>query len=131
MEEGLIAKLLADGGVAALVSTRVFPGRRPQASPLPAIVLHTISGEPIYTDQGEAGLASARVQFDCWGETYASAKGVARAVKSALSAFVGQAGGVTFQNILVDAERDFSEGGSDAAEYLYRTNLDLIVWWET
>jgi hypothetical protein len=131
MEEGIIARLLATSGVTALVSTRIFPGRRPQASALPSIVLTTISGAPLYSDDGEAGLASARIQIDCWGATYTSAKTVARAVKAALSAFVGDAGGITFQNILVDAERDFSEGGADAAEYLHRTNLDLIVWWET
>jgi hypothetical protein len=131
MEEGIIGKLLATSGVTALVSTRVSPGRRPQASALPAIDVNTISGAPVYTDDGESGLASARVEINCWGQTYSSAKLVARAVKAALSAFVGESEGVTFQTILLDAERDFSETGSNAAEYLYRTNLDFIVWWKT
>lgn len=129
MEEGIIAKLLATSGVTALVSQRVYPGRRPQASALPAIDIANISGAPIYTDQGEAGLSTARVEINCWGTTYTSAKQVSRAVTAALSAFFGDAGGVTFQYILKDAERDFSEGGSNAAEYLYRTNLDFLVWY--
>ena len=131
MEEGIIGKLLARPEVTALVSTRVSPGRRPQASVLPAIDVNTISGAPVYTDDGESGLASARVEINCWGQTYSSAKLVARAVKASLSAFVGESAGITFQNILLDAERDFSETGSNAAEYLYRTNLDFIVWWKT
>jgi hypothetical protein len=130
MEEGIISKLLASSGVAALVSTRVYPGRRPQASALPAIDVASISGAPIYTDQGEAGLATGRVEVNCWGATYTSSKLVARAVTAALSAFFGEVSGIKFQYILKDAERDFSEGGSSAAEYLYRTNLDFIVWWE-
>jgi Protein of unknown function (DUF3168) len=130
MEEALIAKLLATSGVASLAQARVFPGRRPQGSALPAIVLNRISGAPIYTDQGESGLATARIQFDCWGTTFTSAKRTARAVIAALSAFFGTAGDYTFQYILLDAERDFSETGSNATEYLFRTTLDFIVWYE-
>jgi hypothetical protein len=131
MEHGIIAKLLASGGVTALVSTRVYPGRRPQASALPAIDVASISGAPVYTDQGEAGLATARIEVNCWGATYTSAKQVARAVTAALSAFFGEVGGVRFEFILKDAERDFSEGGGNAAEYLFRTSLDFICWFET
>lgn len=131
MMEGLIARLLETPAVTALVGNRISPGRRPQAGPLPDIVLNTISGAPVYSDQGEHGLASARVQVDCWGSTYGQAKTVARAVKSSLSAFVGTVGGVTFQYILLDVERDFNEGGGNAAEYLFRTNLDILVWYET
>jgi hypothetical protein len=131
MEEGIIAKLLATSAIEALVAERVHPGRRPQASALPAIDVNTISGAPIYTNDGEAGLASARVEINCWADNYTSAKLLARAVKASLSAFVGEAGGITFQNVLLDAERDFSETGGNQAEYLFRTNLDLIVWFET
>jgi hypothetical protein len=131
MEHGIIARLLASGGVTAHVSTRVYPGRRPQASALPAIDVASISGAPVYTDQGSAGLATARIEVNCWGATYTSAKQVARAVTAALSAFFGEVGGVRFQFILKDAERDFSEGGSNVAEYLFRTSLDFICWFET
>jgi hypothetical protein len=131
MEEGIIARLLATSAVTALVAQRVYPGRRPQASALPAIDLNTISGAPTYTNDGESGLASARVEINCWGDSYTSAKLLARAVKTSLSAFVGEAGGITFQNVLLDAERDFSETGGNQAEYLFRTNLDFIVWFET
>jgi len=50
MEEALIAKLLADAGVSALVGTRIYPGVRPQAGPLPAIVFNLISATPSYSD---------------------------------------------------------------------------------
>lgn len=130
MENELIAKLLADGGVAALAGNHVYPVSRPQGSALPAVTLATVSNVPVYTDQGEAGIAEARVQLDCWGATYASVKETARAVKAALSAFFGQVGDVTFQYILLDGERDLREGGSNAAEYLFRVQLDFRVWYE-
>ena len=131
MEEALIAKLLADGGVAALAGTRVFPVARPQGSELPAITLSRVSGKPVYTDQGQSGIAEARAQLDCWGVSYDSAKSLARAVAASLSAFFGTVDAVTFQNVLLDLERDSRESGSNAPEYLYRVQLDFIVWYET
>lgn len=131
MEEALIAKLLADSGLSALAGTRVYPVSRPQGSALPAVTLATVSNVPLYTDQGEAGIAEARVQIDCWGTSYGSVKAVARSVKAALSAFFGTVEGVTFQNILLDGERDFRESGSNAAEYLFRVQLDFRIWYET
>jgi hypothetical protein len=131
MEEAIRARLLATAGVTALVSSRVYCGARPQAGALPDIIINRISGAPVYTDDGESGIASARLQIDCWGQTYGSAKNVARAVIASLSAFFGTVGSTTFQYVLLDAERDFREGGSDAAEYPFRTNVDFIVWFET
>ncbi len=54
----------------------------------------------------------------------------ARAVTDALSAFFGTVGAVTFQYILMDAERDFQDEGGDQTQYRFRTNLDFIVWYE-
>lgn len=130
MEEALIAKLLATGGVTSLVGNRVYPVSRPQASALPAITLATVSNVPVYTNDGEAGIAEVRTQIDCWGVTYGSAKTVARAVKASLSAFFGTVGSVTFQYVLLDGERDSRESGSNAPEYLFRTQLDFRVWFE-
>lgn len=132
MEAALIARLLGTPAVAGLVDgTRVYPGSRPQGDPLPGIVVTWISGAPIYTDDGETDLASARVQIDCWGETYSSAKDVAQAVRASLSAFQGTVSSVTFQNILIEDERDDREAGLNDAQYLYRTNIDFIIWYKS
>lgn len=130
MEEALIAKLLADGGLAALVSNRIYPVARPQGSMLPSIAVAIVSNVPVYANDGEAGIAEARVQIDCWGATYGSVKMVARAVTASLSAFFGTVDGRVFQYVLLDAERDSRESGSNAPEYLFRTQLDFRVWYE-
>ena len=126
MEEAIIARLLADAGVAAIVGTRVFPGMRPQGSALPAAVLNRISGGPLYADDGEVGLEQARIQIDCWADTYTAAKKLARAVTACLSAFDGTVGTTTFEFIELDIERDLQEGGGDAASYPFRTALDFL-----
>ena len=127
MEEALIARLRADAGVAAIADMRVFPGARPQNSALPAIVVNRISGGPLYADDGEVGLEQGRIQVDCWAETYTGAKLLARAVTASLSAFDGTVGATTFEFIELENERDLREGGSNSADYPFRTALDFVV----
>lgn len=131
MEENLISLLLSDSGLSALVSSRIHPGSLPQGATLPAIVMNRISGAPQYSDEGETGLNEARVQLDCWADTYSQAKLVARAVIARLSAFSGTVGTTEFANIMLDDERDLREGGGNAAEYPFRTSLDFSVWTQT
>lgn len=129
VEERIIAKLLAASGVTALVSTRVYPVARPQGSTLPAVTLQRIDGAPLLTDEGDSGLENPRIQLDCWGTTYASAKAVARAVIAALNAFDGTLTGVNIPLIELEAERDMPrESGTNVNEYLFRTSLDFLVW---
>lgn len=131
MEEAIIARLLGTSGVAALVGARVYPGSVPQGEAMPAVVINVISGGPLYADDGEVGLDNVRIQIDCWGETYSSAKLLAREVRESLSAFSGTVDEVTFPYILLDTIRDMREGGGNQTEYLFRTNMDFIVWSET
>jgi len=128
MEEALRAHLIGDTAIAALIGARIFPVSRAQGSALPALTYQVISGAPLYADDGETGLSEGRVQIDCWGETYTSAKGLARAVTDRMSAFHGTVSGVAFQYMLLDTEQDLRETGSNAAEYLFRTSLDFIIW---
>ncbi len=125
MEADLIAKLLASSGVTALVSTRINWKRRPQGSALPAIVLHKISGTPDVTHGGASGLRVSRIQADCWGASYGSAKAVARAIESAITAQTFTQGSTRFDVILIDSERDDTSDESNTP--LFRTSLDLIV----
>jgi hypothetical protein len=127
MEEAIIIRLLADGGVAAIVATRVFPGSRPQGSELPALVLNRISGGPLYADDGEVGLEQGRIQIDCWAATYTEAKLLARAVTASLSAFDGTVGTTVFEFIELENERDLREGGAGSSDYPFRTALDFMV----
>lgn len=125
MEEALIAKLLASVGVTALVSTRINWLRRPQGEALPSIVLQTISGIPDVHHGGRSGLVQSRVQVDCWGASYGSAKAVARAVENAVTAQRFTQGAIRFDVILVDGERDdtFDENTTT----YFRTSIDLMV----
>ncbi len=126
MEEALVQYLLGAIGLTSLIGQRADWAIRPQASLLPQLVLHTIDSAPYYSDEGESGLFSARVQVDCWDRTYAGAKTIARQVLSRLSGAVFTQGPVTFQlSHAEDQQDDFEIGAGD--EEFYRTRLDFIV----
>lgn len=127
LEAAFIGLLLADASITAVVGQRVHPVFRTQGEALPAIVCTRISGQPGYADDGEIGLETARMQVDCWGETYGAAKGLADIVRARLSAFEGVFSGVNFSYIMLDEVRDLREIGSNQPEYLFRVAMDFIV----
>lgn len=128
MEGALIGYLKADAGITAIVSDRVYPLRRLQGSDYPAVMVTRVSGAPLYAEDGEVGLQSARVQVDSWAMNYTQAKDLAQLVRSRISAFSGVHSGINFSYIMLDEERDLSESGANAAEYPTRIAMDFIVW---
>lgn len=131
MQEAFRALLLADGGIAAVVDSdprRIAWGMRPRGTALPAVALHLIDGIPDYAMEGPSGLEQARVQADCWGNTYASATLLSRAVKSVLSGLSATQDGIHFQGVFIDSERDLQDEGTDAEDELFRVSIDFQVW---
>jgi hypothetical protein len=130
LEGAIVSKLRATSGVTDITGLRIWPARRVQARDLPAITVQRVSGAPVYTNDGESGLAEARIQIDSWGATYTEAKNAARAVQTALSAFTGTVDSVAFRFSYLDTERDDQEGGGDEPEYLFRTSMDFMVMFD-
>lgn len=123
MEEDLVALLLANTGVSALVGTRIYWVERKQGAALPGVALTLIDGGEGHTQDGPDGLGQYRVQIDSYGATYASAKAVARAITAALDGV--RAG--RLQGMFHDSSRDLREAGSNDAERLFRTSSDFII----
>jgi hypothetical protein len=126
MEEALRSALLANVGLAALTSTRIYWVNRPQGTALPAVVLHRISGQPDMHMTGPSGLTESRVQADCYGATYAASVGLARALEAALSGYSGTISGIKFSSITIDGIRSDYEGAEP--DEIYSTSLDLMAW---
>lgn len=128
MEEDLRAALVADAALAALVGRRINWLTRPLGSSLPAVVLQVISAPETSSNDGPDDLLPYLVQIDCWGETYLSAKTVARAVRAvcvALKTAPLRAG-------FIENKRDGFEPGdgpqADGAVNFFRVSLDVRVW---
>jgi hypothetical protein len=132
MEEALIAYLLANSGVRVLVGTppasqRMHWTQAPQGVAKPYATLTKVTGLRDTTLQGPSGFQEARVQIDCYGLTFSSAKGLARAVEAVLSGLTVTTGGIEFQGCFLDAERDGYEADA-APDKLFRTSLDFIIF---
>lgn len=123
MEEAFRAVLLASSAVTDVVATRIDFGASAQGAEYPRIVLWTIGDSEGHNLDGPDGHSVGRVQVDCYGATYGSAKQVSRAVRSVLDGYNG--GG--FQGVFHAGTRDSREGGSNEAVRPFRTSLDFIT----
>lgn len=128
MEEALISYLLAGTGLSALVGTRIHFVRSPQGTAAPRIVLYRISGiRDMSLNNGPTGFVSSRIQADCIGISYGSAKATARTLEARLSGYSGTTGSIRFEGVFLVGERDdFFD--ADTPDKLFRTSLDFNVW---
>lgn len=122
MEDDLRARLKA-----ALPGTRIEWIDRPQKQSLPSITLQVISPGRDYHMKGATGLAGSRVQADCWGETYVSAKTVSRALIAAIEPPATH-GGTRFSATFLDGSRDLPPEDIDGGTKVYRVTMDFIIW---
>lgn len=129
MEEALIAILLADDDLAALVGSKIHWLRRPQKQALPSVTLQTIGGPRTNHTEGADSIVGYRVQVDCWASTFAGAKACARAVEAAVSGKRFPAQATNIHGVFVLDANDSFEG--EEPEAIHRSRLDLRVWHRT
>jgi hypothetical protein len=116
IESDLKAYLAADAAILALVGSRIYPLKLPQAPTLPALTYQKISGSRVTSLSGYSGLSHPRMQIDCWASTYEQVKDVAAAVVTALDAYPG--------SIMNDDGRDNYQPDVE----LPRVTIDFTIW---
>lgn len=92
LEQSLYARLAAYSGLAALVSTRIYPVLLPQEPTLEAVTYQRINTPTDMTMSGD-NARNPRFQVTAWAETYAEAKAVAAQIVACLEGFAGELGG--------------------------------------
>lgn len=80
----VVSYLLADSGVTALIGTRLYPERFPAGATLPVVTYQRVFGAEEINHDGASGLARARLQLDCWAESYGGAVALGKAITDAL-----------------------------------------------
>ncbi len=109
IEQSLRDHLVDTAAVAALIGTRIYPGRLPQDVTFPAVSYQRITGGEENTHSG-AGPARALVQIDCWSDdTYGEALSVAEAVRAALSSHRGPMGSARDVTARISNQMDLPE----------------------
>jgi len=97
----------------ALVSARIFPDKLPPGTsadptPMPCLTYQMID-EPVITTHENEQLFMARIQFDSWGGSYASAHAVASALFTALHGYKGLMSTVYVGGVFRRLKRDDSD----------------------
>ena len=122
VETDIRTKLLADGTISGLVSTRIYALKLPQKPTYPAITYSRISGPRSQLLDGPSTWGFARLEYDSWAKSYVSAQSLAAAVRVDLDGFVGSLNGRSVV-IRLENERDLYED----EDKLYRVTQDYLV----
>lgn len=130
MEADLIARLLADSGLSALVGNRVNYLSRVQAEDLPAITITQVVPGRAYTMAGPQGTHGTRVQFDIWAELEQAtvALAILRALRAVLEA-PAKVGATAFMMGFEQSRRDSVEDVAGHGEII-RISVDHTIWWQ-
>lgn len=136
--EAVRGYLAANTGVAALVSTRIYPDVLPQGYTVAtggALTYTTISTTHDHLINGLSGIARSRIEFAAFAKTREAADAIAEAVRaSGLVGTVGVVGGVTIESVMiVDGVQTLDERPTDGSqEHRYITVFDyLFAYQET
>src|SRR5678816_2888794 len=89
IESDVRTYLLTDPDVTALVGDRIDAAPLDQRATLPAVTYQRIFGDEGIDHQGPSGLGRARLQFDCWAQTYGGAAGLCDEVRKSLRDYPG------------------------------------------
>lgn len=91
----LTAFVLANPGLAALQSGRIYPVQLPQAATLPASTYMIVSDVPAYSQDGLSS-QTPRIQIDCYATTYLAVHALADAYVAAIPSWKDRFGAPAF-----------------------------------
>ena len=134
IEAAIYAKLAATSGVTDLLGDppRIYPGQAPQSSTLPVLIYHQAHRKQLMTLTGPINLNAYLMRLDAFADTYAEAKAVYNATRSALNGFKGE---ITVDAETIDVQGIFEETGDEESlqpihaeeDGTYRAGLDLAI----
>lgn len=133
IEEAISALLRAYAPLTALVGQRIFPNVLREGTEHPAIAFFRVSGARLHSLTGRSGLATARMQFDCFAkgvQGYSDVKRVGNQVRRALDGYKGNVAVgpevVRIEHILLDDEQDIFTANFE----VHGVTLDFMIMYQ-
>ena len=124
--DSIYTRLSGFAGLTALISTRIYYGKVPQAPTYPLLVYNRISGARAASLSGHAGLGMPRFQIDVYTtDTARAAKEIADQVRYALD---GYRQGTTTDQIAFGRVVDEQDSvDNTTGTLLHRCRLDVLI----
>ena len=125
IETGLVAHLIADGPVNALVAGRVHPWKVPQAKTLPGpTITYEMVGDTSHRAlSGPLDRTRPRFRIHCWAATSIVAADLAAKVRTSLDGFKGTMDDVAVSSVKFETQVD----NFDDAPETYRRIVDFVI----
>jgi len=123
IETGLRTHLLADGPVAALIGTRMYPLILPQNPTYPCLTYEIVSDIPHRALAGDSDRERVRVRIHCWASTYTGAIDLATKVRTSVADHSGLMGTTAVSSVKFETWNDTFD---DAPE-VYRRIADFFI----
>lgn len=129
IEQALYQILTDDAGVAAIISSRVFPVFIPQGATLPAVTYTQIKGNRIHTIPEPDDMVRSSFKISCWATTYSAAESLSSAVADALDNYTGTVGNVVIQAAHFDTDLDVVAQRAGADQLLrHGKDMNFNIW---
>lgn len=123
IDSAIYTRLSGFAGLAALVSTRIYPAPIPQSPTYPLVTYMQVSGVRGYVYGNQDGFVQGRWQVDSWSTTSTGARALAEQVRLALSNYKGTSDSVVIDLITIENElKDYDDDAS-----LHRVIQDYFV----
>ena len=117
--------VVAQSGVSALISTRMYPDELPQNAQLPAVRYRVINSAPAADlADGDANFAETVIEVACYADTQIAAHSVANAIRKGvpMQGFKGTMGGIWVYGCHPENAQEFRTDpptdGSDKRRYI-------------
>ena len=138
LSDGLYNFLKTNGGVSALVASRIYPLIIPQsvyseASKQPCLVYSIDTDDRILHYDGSEKLVTGRLQIDCYARSYSASQNLAAAVRAALVDYSGSMVSNTSPATATAVQRVFLDGEvslTDEEPGLYRVMQRYVIWYD-
>lgn len=127
LEEGLVAHLVADVNVDAVIGDRIYKEHLPQEPTYPMVVYSRATTQRQLTLDGPTGLTTASITVDCIAETAASVASTSAVIKNSLDGLMGDLGGTTVQIVYYTDEADFSTFDGDKEYRVISLTFNAIL----
>jgi hypothetical protein len=130
----VIAILVEDDAIAAVVSNRIYPVVATQGAPRPHLVVSLVSEEDEQMLSGAGGYPESRVSVECIADTATAADALGEAVKGALGDVTHRTVGeidaspsLAVTATVYKAGADITDAADDRS--VFRRVLDFMVRW--